>query len=124
MAYEPTVWECGDTITAEKLNKLEEAVANSGGSEPLVVGMTVKEDIPSAGQTTYTLDKTWQEINGAFPNVYIQDVDGKVTTKYSIDAIAFNESIPNYTVKSNIGVMTIFGSTSADGYPTYVDGSI
>lgn len=26
MAYEPTVWECGDKITAEKLNKLETAV--------------------------------------------------------------------------------------------------
>ena len=31
MSYEPTVWQCGDTITAEKLNKLEQGVANSGG---------------------------------------------------------------------------------------------
>ena len=26
--YVPTVWECGDVITAEKLNKLEQAVAD------------------------------------------------------------------------------------------------
>jgi hypothetical protein len=28
MAYTPTVWKDGDTITADKLNKLEEAVEN------------------------------------------------------------------------------------------------
>lgn len=28
MAYTPTNWECGDVVTAEKLNKLEEAVEN------------------------------------------------------------------------------------------------
>lgn len=31
MAYTPTVWQTGDTITAEKLNKLENGVANIGG---------------------------------------------------------------------------------------------
>ena len=31
MAYQPTNWQCGDTITAEKLNKLEQGVANAGG---------------------------------------------------------------------------------------------
>ena len=31
MAYTPTVWQTGDTITAEKLNKLENGVANVGG---------------------------------------------------------------------------------------------
>ena len=29
--YVPTVWECGDVITAEKLNKLEQAVADFEG---------------------------------------------------------------------------------------------
>lgn len=38
MAYEPTVWNCGDTITAEKLNKLENGLAEccGGGTEPLI----------------------------------------------------------------------------------------
>ena len=31
MSYTPTVWQTGDTITAEKLNKLENGVANVGG---------------------------------------------------------------------------------------------
>ena len=32
MSYTPTVWQTGDTITAEKLNKLENGVASGGGS--------------------------------------------------------------------------------------------
>lgn len=31
MAYNPTEWKCGDTITAEKLNKMEDGIANAGG---------------------------------------------------------------------------------------------
>ena len=31
MAYTPTEWQCGDTITADKLNKLEQGVANASG---------------------------------------------------------------------------------------------
>lgn len=34
MAYEPTEWKCGDTITAEKMNKIEaelQTLSESGG---------------------------------------------------------------------------------------------
>lgn len=31
MAYTPTNWVTGDTVTATKLNKLEQGVANAGG---------------------------------------------------------------------------------------------
>lgn len=31
MAYTPTNWATGDTVTATKLNKLEQGVANAGG---------------------------------------------------------------------------------------------
>ena len=38
MAYTPTVWANGDVITADKLNKLENGVANEqvGQQAPLV----------------------------------------------------------------------------------------
>ena len=29
--YVPTEWQCGDTITAEKMNKIEQGIANCGG---------------------------------------------------------------------------------------------
>ena len=31
--YTPTVWRTGDVITAEKLNNIEEGIANAGGGE-------------------------------------------------------------------------------------------
>lgn len=38
MSYEPTIWQTGDVITAEKLNKIEQALyelsGGGGGDEP------------------------------------------------------------------------------------------
>lgn len=33
MAYEKQTWACGDTITADKLNHMEDGIANAGGYE-------------------------------------------------------------------------------------------
>lgn len=30
MAYEKQEWKCGDSITAEKLNHMEDGIANAG----------------------------------------------------------------------------------------------
>lgn len=54
MAYTPTTWATGDTITAAKLNKLEQGVANGGSG--LVVELTSK---------TGTADHTFAEIFNA-----------------------------------------------------------
>ena len=56
MSYTKTEWANGDVIAAEKLNHLENGVA------PLVVTVNME---------TMVLDKTWQEIHDAFPNVYL-----------------------------------------------------
>lgn len=31
MAYTPKEWKCGDSITAEALNHIEQGIANCGG---------------------------------------------------------------------------------------------
>ena len=67
MSYTPTEWKCGDTITAEKLNKLENGLAEccggGGTSEPLIVRAV---DISRNGATvTITTDTTWQEVYDA-----------------------------------------------------------
>ena len=36
MSYTPTTWATGDSVTATKLNKLEQGVANAGGIRPIV----------------------------------------------------------------------------------------
>lgn len=138
MAYTPTNWECGDVVTAEKLNKLEEAVEDlsiaidgeGGGSEPLVVGITIEADTPSAGQTTYTLDKTWQEITDAFPNAYVQfqnAVGVPFTRRYPIMGVINNESAYAVNIITDADVENLgrkmLVTTSADGYPTLVENS-
>lgn len=54
MAYTPMTWVTGDTITADKLNNMEQGIASAGGA--VQVGYTFSNG-------TVTLDKTWQEIH-------------------------------------------------------------
>lgn len=60
MAYEKTEWKNGDTITAEKLNHMEDGIAEGGGSggELLVVNAVPE----SEGSSAYNFDKTFGEI--------------------------------------------------------------
>lgn len=62
MAYSPTNWNTGDTITATKLNKLEQGVVNAGSNVYLTgtrsgdivdMGMTISDAIAAMklGQT-------------------------------------------------------------------------
>lgn len=37
MSYTPTTWTTGDTITATKLNKIEQGIADAGGGYDLVI---------------------------------------------------------------------------------------
>ena len=120
MAYEPTAWECGDVVTAELLNKLEQAVAElseGGSAEPLTVNRTYDGD-------TTTLDKTWQEIHDAFPNVRIASSDDpdaydavssvyKVGSSYCVDIL--------YGSVSDAVKYSQFMTSSTDGYPEYTN---
>lgn len=36
MAYNPTTWTTGDTITATAMNKIENGIANAGGGNPVI----------------------------------------------------------------------------------------
>ena len=54
MSYTPTEWNTGDVVTAEKLNKLENGVASSGGGILITV---VNEN--------FVLDKTARELKSA-----------------------------------------------------------
>lgn len=102
MSYTPTTWAAGDTVTAAKLNKLEQGVASGGGV--LVVHY---ED--------GALDKTWQEIHDALLS------GGAVVayTEQDVTAISYVEYDDNYYV--HVG-SRIYGTAEADGYPSR-DGS-
>lgn len=40
MAYEPKTWSCGDVITANDLNHIEQGIADSGG---VIADMSVQK---------------------------------------------------------------------------------
>lgn len=60
MAYTPTTWVTGDTVTATKLNKLEQGVANAGSALICTATYSSSLSVPN-----YVLDKTVQEIYDA-----------------------------------------------------------
>ena len=66
MSYEPTVWQTGDTVTAEKLNKLENGVkAVSEASEDLAGKMVAmyKIGISSAQNSTFIGNLEYSKYN-------------------------------------------------------------
>ena len=59
MSYTPTNWQTGDTVTAEKLNKMETGIA--AASDVFVITLT-----PTAPDFSGTMDKTPLEIREAY----------------------------------------------------------
>lgn len=63
MAYEPKTWECGETITAEALNHMEQGIAQSGGgTEPLILTSHIEQQ---GTRTCSVLDHTYNEVKAA-----------------------------------------------------------
>lgn len=135
MAYTPTSWTTGDDVTATKLNKLEQGVANAGSA--LIVT-----------DTNGTLNKTVREIyeamSGGTP-VYISYRDGTITNmsdymaiehlmpvvtmfRYAnTGSIIYRLAASSATSKTNIsGVanpygpsIALYSASSLDGYPVF-----
>lgn len=71
MAYEKQTWQCGDVVTADKLNHIEDGIANSGGGgTPLIVTFTEEGEECERGGTAVkaTCSHSWQEIYDALTN--------------------------------------------------------
>lgn len=114
MSYTPTEWVTGDTITAEKLNKMESGIASAGGGGAFIVNMDAQ---------TLALNKTWQEICDAMANgqpTYILGVNpmGAVCTPV---LLAFNTGAGYSIVGAGSDAQTItvalYTAASADDYP-------
>lgn len=78
MSYTPTEWQTGDTITAEKLNNMEDGIENA--NEPFIVTLT-----PTAQDYSGTMDKTVAEINAAY------EAGRKIVFRVYSSAARFNE---------------------------------
>lgn len=128
MAYTPTVWDCGDVVTAEKLNKIEEAIqllSESGGSVLTVNIVGTDPALNQSGSETPQLrsggvsawlDKTWQQIYDAFPNVRVNlaDPGSGTTSGFRIVSEITNDDL--YGCSVQIGALT-YATETTDGYP-------
>ena len=114
MSYNKTTWSAGDTITAEKLNKMEDGIASggSGSTELYLIGITQDND-------TLTMDKTWKEIydaadDGKYPIAVQKMIPGRISF-FTIGAV--------YSDSENYYVMLIDGDEfitgSENDYPSY-----
>lgn len=62
MAYTKQTWATGDTITAQKLNHMEDGIGD------FIIGYNVTAYNSATGDITYTRDKTKAEIIDAYNN--------------------------------------------------------
>lgn len=87
MAYEKQTWVTGETITAQKLNHMEDGIASGGGSFPITL-------IPT-GADTGTIDKTYSEILTALESGKIPIMNLVVNDEYK-QSYLFNRLGTNF----------------------------
>lgn len=137
MAYTPTTWNRGDTVTSTKLNKLEQGVANAGNALICTCNNNGND---------YVLDKTVQEIYDAMESgtpVYVTYTYGVPVTNYESNKF-FAQIIKIYTYNyaetirvvatwTNLTApaigdggsflhgpaMAVFSANGMNGYPVY-----
>lgn len=113
MAYTPTVWQTGDVITAEKLNKAEQGI-EAASAQSLKVMITTEG-------TTSTMDKTFKEIAD------VLDAGGSVLFMevgeyggydiYRTDNYGYNESVNYYLTVNHL----LFVAESEDDNPSFTE---
>lgn len=95
MSYNKTTWSTGDTITAEKLNKIEDGVANSNG----VFYINVIEDgtDPSTFMKQYSLSNCTYDDILAVVKDYVGDPDTKPVALITPIGMLTEYTPANYT---------------------------
>lgn len=113
MAYDKQTWVNGETITQEKLNHMEDGIANAGGGGVLVVNATKT----SSSGSTYILDKTWQEIHDAFLSVpvIIHQISDNGDGYLAVTLVG--DSRPEDGVMVNAGGSATFIADNPTDYP-------
>lgn len=117
MAYTKNTWETGDIVSSQKLNHMEDGIANSENVF-IVGGVTLGGEYELTG----TLDKTWQQISDAIRSKVCMIIaeNGDNAECVFIESVFDNpepkEGDGRYQVSTAGGGYT-FTTDSKDGYP-------
>ena len=109
MSYTPTTWKAGDTVTSEKLNKIEQGIV-SNSPNILIVHLNDTD-----GVYTKILDKTWQEIYDAMPLVYVDEDTEDTHTRQLVTTIE-DIGIGDFRYRVFVAYLS-FVTSSPNGYP-------
>lgn len=135
MAYEAHKWKIGEEITSDKLNHIEKGIEEAGLPREITDpqdGQTLKYDAASGkwvngegggsgrlivnvttnGSIT-TLDKTWQEIADAYPNVCAIGYDSG-NFIYYLPVVGYEDGEYKVFIDTNA-----YTTSSATGYPSH-----
>lgn len=132
MAYTPTTWNRGDTVTSTKLNKLEQGVANAGSAVIITDNGTsldktfaeiydlILNGIPcyikySAGASSTNLDTEYSYATMLLSVVKVQ----KYNNDYRIYAVCAMASSPSGSVMLGTSEVWAYQASSSSGYPTF-----
>ena len=114
MSYTPTTWVTGDTVTATKLNKMEQGIANAGGGVDLIIYTDSNNNAAGYGDLDAALAKLRSGIpisafnyygshgsgvfsGGAYPTIMGWEYD----TNYPNQIKLFISSVEGYIWDSN-----------------------
>lgn len=109
MSYTPTNWVNGDTITATKMNKIEQGIADagSGGGGG---GAFIVNDVEG------TLDKTWQEIwDSAETGIVMIKYSTETEIDYYLVAMVNTDGESYWGLRTNTD--DFYEASSASSYP-------
>ena len=118
MSYDKQNWQTGDVITANKLNHIEDGIANGGGTSNLYI--TLSSDDGS-------MDKTWQEIwdtmtGGGLCFILFDNVgQDNFGFEYYVNGVTGDPSYEVSTYDPIHNEVVSFTADSADGYPVMND---
>lgn len=118
MAFEPKTWVCGDTITAQELNRMEQGIEDAsqdgGGSSSFIVHGTVSDE-------NITVAENVEDIVNAIEaeqNVYMITVDSDNNQSYLylhcyVDA-EYNDGVPIIDFRSIVSLYHVDNTVSTE----------
>lgn len=112
--YNKTTWSTGDTITAEKLNNMEDGIASGGGAFVITATTDYTGEVPVT-----TLNKTWNEIKTAIDGGQVAIIVESEETYTGCEFVVSVVRMDAYFVYAQSNDTRAYMTNSADGYPSY-----
>jgi len=125
--YTKTEWKTNDTITADKLNHIENGIADfyNAGQSNILMSIEVVTSVDEFGNISkYTLSKTFNEIvdamnSGKWCYIYYTNANSNVALSISIEDAHYDSSEETNVIYLTSGFLGgyMFTTTNADSNP-------